>query len=1054
MEYKQNKNVQANSSLSRDKLTQGNGITTLGKLFSKGHRAGLNLKEKVVENDTIIKCMLLSVGGTYGHDKSLGSLGPLVPAWLLSPCKITNQVLSHLYCVEQAYFARYISYNTYDQWMMLNTGKYQLGSNDELLSLWNERKEFSGFKSSNLTNRDLIDIALIKGRQIRLRSKGLPIVQKKEGLDHLLSLNFVGFSVKKCQRGGMHVKLACKNNISRNHLKPLNMLFPWLEFEDKQKTNLDLASLVFAAVKRGKISDVQKALDLVSIGSANTIITGIVIAALGNFAWPKMAYLMQKDKMCCVTDTSRKAYFKACSTAMRRTARLPDGMGLSVEEVAALAYFELSTGRAGNLTNWDEEKAKRCGPILPLIDPVAGDDLIPKIKQTLSSIIKEILPVKDVWGTWSDFIMSRQRWSPAGSAGGYKMRMDNETIRLNKHSYFELEPTSIVMDWIDSEPKLEARGSEKMESGKARAIYGTAPQDQAITTYVIGPLERQMGNVKGLINGHMGVHEVADVGARISKVSGYMVECAMVDFADFNYQHTLSAQQLLYQVIEEELSIYSNTDLNKAVKWCVNAQLNQWVRFPEDERWYRVTQGMFSGSRHTDFMNTLLNISYFTAAFKLVEEYTNLKPVELYNLHKGDDVWISNASRLWAATVYHFMAEAGFVFQNSKQMFDVNRGEFLRVLYSSGIARGYLMRSVATLLIKPIQSVLEMSPQGKATALTSQINLLYRRGLSKEACEILWWSLIPHALKVKLPGGSGVSIPVGIAMKPFKLGGLDIGPPGTVGVGLSVTAPVPAPMPYTKELEAAIPTHMSHDWIIEVSKKVGKPFKAEKLQEVLHASNVCDSLRPRDRLLSMRRLEKEIKRWKDGIRIETRTDGKRVEMMWARPVDGVQREIGKRLELALQAYIASGSEPGGDYHIVDTIIAGIAASPFRDLSSAKLALGTSNIDAARTCFQLAVEKSVARKGSAILESLILKYGVDITTCILQGIRGVGISYEAWVNPIVLSMISKKATDCAILSGDNTFIQSRYNWYEWLDGWMHGLLCEMVIMYKLDAWSHY
>ncbi|GAB0089599.1 hypothetical protein DMENIID0001_041690 [Sergentomyia squamirostris] len=623
------------------------------------------------------------------------------------------------------------------------------------------------------------------------------------------------------------------------------------------KTNLDLVSIIFYGLKLGHREAIQEALDLIPVGTSNTFASGMVLAAVGNPSWKMLRELMTKDKTCCYTLSCYKAYFKAVSIAVRRTGRWVDGKSLSIKEVSSIPYFELMSGRAGNVTDWEGEKAKRCGPRVPLVDPFDGKDFLWHLEQELVDLIEKIMPNKDEWGPWTTFVESRQKWVTSGSAGGATYQLDGERIRLNKHCLYETLKTEEVMAWIDSTPELAARGSEKYEAGKARAIYGTAPRDQALTTYVIAPLERKMGRVAGLISGHTGIEEVADIGIRLDAASKDDVECTMLDYADFNYQHTLEAQELLFRVTANKLRRFENPDLNKVAEWCRAAQLNQKVRFPADEQWYQITQGMFSGVRSTDFTNTLLNYAYFMTAKRRVREELGLQPSNLFHLHKGDDVWISNSSRNWAAALYEYMSNAGFAFQPSKQMFDRNRGEFLRVLYTKEGARGYMMRAVATMLIKPLQGIDEISPQGKATAFNSQIHLLFRRGYSLPACELLWWAMIPHALGMRLPKGGGTSIPLHISMKPFSKGGLDLGPPLTVGHAEVTTRPLPAPIPVTKRLEAAFPTYMTDDWIKHVSSKIKDNIDAAKLAKAIHAVNMNDSMTSKDRQLSMRRLEKE-----------------------------------------------------------------------------------------------------------------------------------------------------------------------------------------------------
>lgn len=993
----------------------------------------------------------------YVHDNKLDVVGPLLPIWIINPYTIADKThkerIEILHIIEDYYHRHYLSEPVYNVWMNLNNNDYQLGNNDDLLKLWDDRLPIKNLDVNQILNN--ID----KGNRIKMRddksddmcNEFVEMCEKKH-----MRLNYQCVKLTECINGGYHVTLF--NVTNRKQVKILNHLFPWGSHEDKQKTNLDFASLVFQACKSGKTKEVNLFLRHISVGLVNCMATGLLIMALGNKVWPYVSNLIKNDQTCCMNLESHKTYFKAISVAIRRTSRWPDGKHADAEQVANLAYTELSIGRSINKVDWEDEKKKRIGPVLPLINPYDKTDFLIYVERVLENLMSTFLPIRDEWGSWAEFCMSRQNWAPSGSSGGAKLRIDGHTYRINKHSYFEMTTFEEMNTWLDQPGCLKAKGSDKMETGKSRAIYGTLPQDQAVTAYVIKPLEKRMQKCSNFIVGHNGAHEVADIGLRLYNVSGDRVECTMLDYADFNYQHTLEAQALIFKVLKPMLIKYNNSDLNKANSWVENAQLNQYVQFPLDKQWYKVTQGLFSGVRSTDFTNTILNYAYYEASKMLLYEQTGLKPIDEFHLHKGDDVWVTNKSRLWAAQLYKQMQNTNFVFQASKQMFDQNRGEFLRVIYTRDGAIGYVMRSVATLIMKPIQSVNELAPQGKSTALTSQIHLLFRRGINVETCNIIWWAIIPNALKLKLPGRSGVNIPISIAGKSYAEGGLDLGPPMTLPTHNNLsTAAVPAPISYTKELAGVVPRNMSHDWIKVISEQVQDKFDASKLEDALHDSNVSDSLRTCDRLKTMRTLEKELKLWNEKIKKTQKNRKQAVRRQFT-----IDENLNSHIALMLtdkmygqlESIIASGNDKRVNQNIVATLTAGIAMSPFRDLSSAKLALGLSNIDSARECLKLAGFNNTTRKASGWLENLIRALGPDVTTCILQGIRGVGPSYESMLHPVVLSWLCKRATDYAIMDAITYSIRDVGEWQLLLDDWMTKIVMCMISRHSLDKWSHY
>lgn len=995
-------------------------------------------------------CVPLVYG--MGPDPLGDGSGPVLPLWLYEPVQLANGRLVLLMYIEETYREGRLSLHWYNRWMELNTGDYQLGSNDALLSLWDERLTGADQADEDWVRGQLLTGALLKYRAHRGVNKGPP--PTAVDIDTLLKTSSKCVKIVKCGHKGYHVRLYPCDKVGRSDFKILNRLFPWTEAGDKQKTNLDLASLVYQSCKRGRVAVVAGLLARVTIGQVNAVVTGMLVAALGNHMWSKMSDLIDSDKTCCLTRKGYKNYFKGISVALRRTSRWADGTRLKVKDVSMGAYWELGIGRAANLSDPAVEVEKRCGAKLELTNPYNGQPLTPYLRIEIRKIVSQLMPKKDEWGTWSDFVQQRQAWAPSGSAGGAKAVVDGELIRVNKHGYFENLKPEIPLGWLGTTPQLSATFSQKLEAGKDRAIYGTGPPDQSIVTYVIKPLEKRMGRIPNFINGHEGLLEVADIAIKLGIVKDPSIECTMLDYADFNIQHTLENQEVLFAEVAAELAQFGNPDLDRAADWVREAQLNQRFFVPEDNRWYQVAQGMFSGVRSTDFMNTIMNLAYFNTMAGLLKAHTGLVPIGLFNVHKGDDVWISNGSRLWAAELYALMSKAGFVFQASKQMFDIGRGEFLRVLYTPDGAQGYAMRAVATLIIKPIQSVDQLVPMARASALTSQLHLLKRRGISEDACLIVWWAVVPHALRVPMPGHGGMGIPVGLAMKTFSRGGLDIGPPGTRGTGGTSTKPLPPMHIHAPGLSAQIGHYMSHDWVIYLSKRIQRDFDAKMVEDALHEANISDSLRPRDRDASMRLWERSFRRWRDEVReVVGGLEGARVDLtLNGQPTSSAMFAAGI-IEMSLEEVKTTGNAPNRILPVLGSIQAGIAASPFRDLASAQRACKLSVIESARLCISMLASERRARDAMGALGYVRKVIGDEATTMALKGLGSVGISYEAYVHPVILSFVSDVATDLALLTAGGQRIENQYQWLEYADFWKLDLLLALNVKLDLEAWSY-
>lgn len=881
---------------------------------------------------------------------------------------------------------------TYNRWMAANGGSYQLGVNPELLKLWDERLPFK---------------------------KSLSLHFDTE----LQNVAGTIFKIKRCTKHKLsaHVKINVPKNRSlpRDELKPLNKMFPFSSPADKAKTNLDLASLVTQALKLKMGEQVNAALSILPIGTNNSIACAMVMHAMGNEFAPKMFSLVLSDKACCMRVDDFKGYFKAISTAIRRTSRWPDGSKATLKEVTQCAYWEMCTGRALNTSDWAKECINRTTDRLDLAPPeweghsdeVSNAAFLAELKPHVVDIINELVPLGRYPESWPEAVRLRQNWIAAGSAGSAKVQVDGVTERIKKHSYFENIADEEMDAWLDEEPRIDSVASEKFEQSKARAIYGTAPLDYAIMAYVIKGIEPQLHRVQGVEAGLSGVDEVRAILRRsiIAKTPG--IEATMVDYADFNLQHTIEAQQLLFEVLAVRYkAVSAHPDYIRASEWCAKALGNQWVRFPNETVPMRSMQGMFSGVRGTNFINTLLNVAYFRHAKQKVADLLGMHPIDLTNIHMGDDVWITNQSRLWAQSTYTVLKAVGYEFQDSKQMFDTNRGEFLRVVYTEEGARGYLARALGTLITRPLQGTDELTPQERANALNSQIQILARRGMMRPATQAIWAAVVPHALRLALPEGGGCDIPMFVAKKRYLDGGLDLGPPGTMAAKTIPTAPPPVPIAETEALEQAIGRNMSKALVRVISERYKDKFDSQAIEDMIHAANVADSLRPSDRLLTLRRHARDLKIWKSKLQSSEVVRDAKLMNDWLQ-VPQFDFYMQRKLEQLKRQWAFKRTAP--ELSGIELIMAAIAQSPFKDVATAQKALKLGIVAAAKMCIALCRDATNAGRAMTAITNLESRTSAQITARVLTGVRGCGSTFECYLNPVILSWVSQIGVDLAI-----------------------------------------
>lgn len=201
----------------------------------------------------------------------------------------------------------------------------------------------------------------------------------------------------------------------------------------------------------------------------------------------------------------------------------------------------------------------------------------------------------------------------------------------------------------------------------------------------------------------------------------------MLDYANFNRQHTPYAQFCVFNSFAKYGARHNyHADWVQANEWVAAAKYNMLFTLPHDHKKHKVKQGLFSGTRSTDLLNTVLNIAYFRLACKYVSAQYGLQPRALYNVHQGDDVWTSNTNKLWSRVLYYTMNSMGFVFQEKKQMFGNGAGEYLRVMYRQGKAYGYTQRCLVNYTLRQVQDDMVEDLHAAAGGYCSSLQLQHK----------------------------------------------------------------------------------------------------------------------------------------------------------------------------------------------------------------------------------------------------------------------------------------------------------------------------------------
>nr|UUG74264.1 MAG: RNA-dependent RNA polymerase [XiangYun toti-like virus 9] len=902
-------------------------------------------------------------------------------------------LLSFLKEVEKLYRSGVLPEKLYDRWMAANGASYQLGSGEACMGVWSEVVGCSPARPPVAAN-------------------WLEIVGRPPA--------YVSF-VHCPKHGCFYVRIKW-NEIGndKDSMHVFQRIWQFSSGADAAKTTVNAGNMIWHMRKMKTATDLyDKWSHLFSVNLPNVTITCMLIHTCANPEAGTMFDLLSGLDMCCMHTESYQEVMKLISVALRRTAKFANGEPASLDQVCLLAGWELAIGRSLNKSDWEEEREKRVEQVVPLGLPLDGPQTsatnevyLAKLRPILRQILMPaVRPMKRKY-SWLEHVENRQSWVSSGSTGGKRLRLsDGTVVRMNKHAYFETLTSGEMVKWLDREPAIYATGSEKMEPGKKRAIYGSDPVDYSIHDYVIRRVEGLLSQIDGLESGLLGRDYVSSTVRRVHAIRKPGVEGTMIDYKDFNYQHTLLAQAEVFLALKDcFITREYHPDHVRACQWTADSFLNQYVKFPTLGTGYlKVSQGMFSGVRPTNFINTVLNLGYFRVAQDWVKENFSLEAADLHNIHQGDDVWITNQSRLWAIALFGCMEASGLQFQGSKQLFDRGRGEFLRVMYTLEGCKAYVARAVASFVVKPIQSADVVSPLERATSLSEHVAIMKRRGFTEEGCAVVWRATVPFAASAKL-GSSTISVPTNVLIKHHRDNGLGLAIPGCAAKRGVVIAALPRMVLGSRLLENELPTNMAADWVKIVSRIVQAPLRSEALVKTLHQSNVSDSLRNEDRVQALSLHLKDLGKWLAKNRAGAVECNKAIhDQLLLGERAGSLVEADMREACAYHSPKLSRKRPT-KLAMLEMCIAG---SPFKSVSNTQIAMGAGVIEAVTMAVSQSTNQVYKEETLCFIHAVRSVCGDDILRYLLDGPKTIAGSFLGTMHPLVLYWVQDMAIDEAV-----------------------------------------
>lgn len=782
--------------------------------------------------------------------------------------------------------------------------------------------------------------------------------------------------------------------------------------------------------RSSRIRQLNEILKFIPIGTNSVLTIAMTLTTLCSKSSLAVQNLYIRSRLLVRDSNNQKDQCKALGSYIRKSAHSPNMKPLTPEEVAATTYYELCFGRSLNVSDWEAEKRNRTATVHHIASPkniTVGGDLIAqchdipfgtrkcpdqefyaKLRKTIMGIIPPLYSKLRITEPFKRFYGRRNDWISSGSSGGYKSPTlgkilggpGGTPIAVDKRVWAEEHDYKHIVKSMKRSPREVSRASEKYENGKSRAIYGVAPEHYVINTYVTQGMEERLHKIVGLEKGAEGIDEMAYVKMRCNITQDDKQECVMLDYADFNIQHTLEAQWILFDcLLDQGILEGACDDWIDACKWIRDAKKDQRITFPQEAHSYKVTQGMFSGTRSTDLINTILNLAYFRIANDHVEN-GGCHATDMYHVHQGDDVWLSSTNKLWGARLYYTMREQGYTFQQHKQMFGPCRGEYLRVLYDHGRATGYLARSLANYLLHSIYNRMDLGGIEWIRSVSDTVRVLQRRGLDLYGANCIWQDIVHYRGLIENHSGDRkpVAVPRAYIIAPVECGGMGCPPPGTV----PISGPIPE-APNTElvtRIDTSLLAHrMAKDWVSHVSSilpRYARHIRADALERSIKENSYSSTLHSRGKI---RYSTDHKRRWSDYKRrlgemrrppqLRTATELRAATRLISASC-GSRHELGGSgpLTYVTAALDCNTLRPGTAQpwlSVTQTLNKYITQSTFKSTSKTSLALGLTKTDALMFILQETVDRSRANTDVISMVTQLVQAGkIDWVERLLKG----------------------------------------------------------------------
>lgn len=255
--------------------------------------------------------------------------------------------------------------------------------------------------------------------------------------------------------------------------------------------------------------------------------------------------------------------------------------------------------------------------------------------------------------------------------------------------------------------------SPKLEHGKTRSIFACDSLCYFAFECLLRPVESVWRGRRVVLD--PGRNGLVGMVQRVRALRKRGVISLMLDYDDFNSQHTLEAQKIVIEELGQAVGY--NSDLLRTLV----ASFDKMGIYHAGKKVGTAKGTLMSGHRATTFLNSVLNAAYIRLGIG-EDLYSQTWP-----LHVGDDVFMSAQHYSAAEQILARMGKTECRLNPAKQSTGSVGAEFLRTAITDRAAYGYAARSVSAVVSGNWVSEMQLGPREALATMVQSARTLMNR---------------------------------------------------------------------------------------------------------------------------------------------------------------------------------------------------------------------------------------------------------------------------------------------------------------------------------------